>query len=83
MVSDEVQPLLSEATFEDLAEELGRRYPIAVLAIISDPGEAKETFRYRTVGTKFGAIGLCALIRTELTEQIIDVPNEDDPEDLK
>ena len=65
-MADEIQPLLAEATWEEIAEELNRRFSVVLLAVVNDPGKATEFMRYRLHGGCAAGAGLCEWIKSEL-----------------
>jgi hypothetical protein len=69
-VADEIQPLLAEATWEDIAEELNRRFTVVLLAVIKDPGKTNEYMRYRLHGGCAAGCGLAEWVKSELLKGV-------------
>ncbi len=79
--NDGIQPLLSEATYDQIVYEIARRYPNAVITVLDRPGASDERFRYRTIGSLFTAIGLCEAIAEELRKRVVDCPDEEEEDE--
>lgn len=75
----ETAPLLPEATFEQLFDELVKRFDCVVLAALSNSD--REILRVSYSGGRYLALGVLAGVEAEITCDIVDEECVD-PEDL-
>ena len=67
---DEIQPLLAEASWKDIAQELNRRFTVVLLAVVNDPGKTSEFMRYRLHGGTAMGVGLAEWVKSELLKGV-------------
>jgi len=68
-MSEEISPLLAEATLQDITDELRRRYDVVLVAVIQDEGAPDEAMQYRNSGGRFASIGLLQSVLDDVVAQ--------------
>jgi hypothetical protein len=71
-------PLLPEATFAQLFEELRRRGDAAIMGFVKGSGTKDEILEWRFSGCAFLGIGLCDFMRQELLTTASETEDVDD-----
>lgn len=81
MSEPDAQPLLAEATLEQICVEVAHRGDNALIVLTSGSGTVRERFRLFHSGGLFPAVGLAACAHSELLRavgRLDEIPKEDD-----
>lgn len=81
MVSEEISPLLAEASLRQIWVELAKRFDITIFAGATNTQSPQEQFRMFYSGGVFPAIGLARALQTEVLKRVLNAGPIINPED--